>query len=67
MAKRKGGVEIDLKQSKMSVEQALRELKMILEDDMDMLKEKRYYQKPSLMKREHEKKRQATLRRYSNQ
>ena len=39
------GVAIDLKESKKSVEQALRELKTIMEEDINALKERRYYTK----------------------
>ena len=63
--KKKNGVEIDLKASKMSVEQALRELKMIMNDDIEKAKERRYYEKPSKERREREKVRKANIRRYS--
>jgi ribosomal protein S21 len=63
--KKKSGVGIDLQESKMSVEQALRELKNIMADDIEMLKEKKYYEKPSRVKREREKKRKANIRKYS--
>ncbi len=63
--KKKSGVSIDLTESKMSVEQALRELKNIMADDIQTLKDKRYYQKPSIVKREKEKIRRANIRKYS--
>ncbi len=64
--RRKSGVEIDLREKNLSVEQALRELKMIMEPDMIRLKEKRYYLKPSLLKREFEKRKRANIRKYSS-
>ena len=59
------GAEIDLKESKMSVEQALRELKNITEDDMKILTENRYYVKPTSRKREREKQKRASIRKYN--
>ncbi len=64
--RRKSGVEIDLRKQNLSVEQALRELKNIMEDDMDRLKEKRYYIKPSLRRREYEKRKRANIRKYAS-
>ena len=62
--KRKG-VGVDLKNDKKSVEQALRELKMIVEDDIEAVKNKRYYIPPSKQRREKEKVRRANIRRYN--
>ena len=64
--RRKSGVVIDLKKKNLSVEQALRELKNIMEDDMIKLKERRYYMKPSLLKREYEKRKRANIRKYAS-
>ena len=64
--RRKSGVVIDLKKKNLSVEQALRELKNIMEDDMNRLKERRYYMKPSLLKREYEKRKRANIRKYAS-
>lgn len=63
--KAKSGVVIDLSASKMSVEQALRELKILMSDDIEEVKARRYYEKPSRKKREKEKVRRANIRKYS--
>lgn len=59
------GVGIDLKKEKKSVEQALRELKMLVESDIEYIKANRYYIQPSKARREKEKVRQANIRRYN--
>lgn len=59
------GVTIDLKESKKSVEQALRELKQIMDEDINLLKERRYYVKPTKARREKEKRRRANMNRYN--
>ena len=61
----KKGVEIDLRESNKSVEQALRELKMLMEDDIEALKERRYYVKPTSQRREKEKVKKANIRKYN--
>ena len=63
--KRKSGVGIDLKEKRISVEQALRELRVIMEDDIEIAKQKRYYEKPSAVRRESEKKKKANIRKYA--
>lgn len=63
MAKR--GVAIDLKESRKSVEQALRELKILLDPDMELLKERKFYIKPTKLRREKNKKRRANINRYN--
>lgn len=63
--KRRTGVGIDLKETQMSVEQALRELKMLVEEDIEDIKQKRYYQKPSIIKREKNKIKRGNIRKYS--
>ncbi|OGC52035.1 hypothetical protein A2982_00300 [candidate division WWE3 bacterium RIFCSPLOWO2_01_FULL_39_13] len=59
------GAEINLKESKMSVEQALRELKNMVEEDMQILTDNRYYVKPTKQRREREKRRKASIRKYN--
>ncbi len=59
------GVSIDLRESNKSVEQALRELKMIMEADIESIKEKRYYIKPARQRREKEKVKKANIRKYN--
>lgn len=59
------GAGIDLKREKKSVEQALRELKILVEEDIENLKANRYYVQPSKIRREKEKVRQANIRRYN--
>ncbi len=59
------GVAIDLKESKKSIEQALRELKSIMEEDINALKERRYYVKPTKLRREKEKKKRANINKYN--
>lgn len=59
------GVSIDLKSSKKSVEQALRELKMAMDPDLEALKERRFYVKPTKARRERAKKRAVNIRRYN--
>ncbi len=61
----KKGVAIDLKESKKSVEQALRELKLIMDDDIELIKERKYYVKPTKMRREKNKKRKLNISRYN--
>ena len=65
MAKKNKGVEINLKESKKSVEQALRELKMIMQDDIDKLKENRYRVRPTAQRRERAKQKRANINRYN--
>jgi len=59
------GVEINLKETKKSVEQALRELKTIMDDDIELLKEKRYRIKPAEARREEKKKKKGNIRKYN--
>lgn len=59
------GVEVDLKKTGKSVEQALRDLKIELEEDMERLKENRRYIKPTTLRRERKKRRKANIRKYS--
>lgn len=59
------GVAIDLKESKKSVEQALRELKTMMEEDINALKDRRYYTKPAKLRREKEKKKRANINKYN--
>ncbi len=61
----KKGVTIDLKATKKSVEQALRELKMAMDADMEALKERRFYTKPAKARREKAKKRRVNIQRYN--
>ena len=61
----KKGVEIDLIESKKSVEQALRELKIIMDDDMKKLKENRYRIKPAEARRQRKKQKAANIRKYN--
>lgn len=61
----KKGVAIDLKESKKSVEQALRELKFIMDEDIEMIKERKYYVKPTKIRREKNKKRKLNISRYN--
>lgn len=64
MAKSKG-VLIDLKKTNKSVEQALRDLRIQLEDEMELLKQNRYHIKPTTKKRERNKVRKANIRKYN--
>lgn len=59
------GVAIDLKKSNKSVEQALRDLRIQLEEDMEALKENRYHVKPTTKRRERKKQRKANIRKYN--
>ena len=59
------GVQIDLKESKKSVEQALRELKILVDDEIQKLKENRYYVKPAKIRRELKKKKKLNIKRYN--
>jgi hypothetical protein len=59
------GVAINLKESKKSVEQALRELKMLVEDEMQKIKDTKYYVKPTSLRREAMKKKKLNIRRYN--
>jgi len=59
------GVEINLRESKKSVEQALRELKMIMEEDINALKEKKFYVKPTKKRREQNKVKRANINKYN--
>ncbi len=61
----KNGVGIDLKESRKSVEQALRELKILMDPEIDALKERKYYIKPAKMRREKAKKKRANINRYN--
>lgn len=61
----KRGVEIDLKESNKSLEQALRELKVIMEEDIEAIKERRYYIKPTSQRREKAKVKKANIRKYN--
>jgi len=61
----KKGVAVDLKKTNKSVEQALRDLRIQLEDDMEYLKANRYYAKPTTRRREREKVRKANIRKYN--
>ncbi len=59
------GVGIDLKESKKSVEQALRELKLLVDDEIQRIKERKYYIKPAKLRRESKKKKALNIRRYN--
>ncbi|PJA40970.1 30S ribosomal protein S21 [candidate division WWE3 bacterium CG_4_9_14_3_um_filter_34_6] len=59
------GVTIDLKKSGKSVEQALRDLKEIMESDIEKIKETRYYIKPTKRRREADKVKRANIRKYN--
>ncbi len=59
------GVEINLKESKKSVEQALRELKILVDDEIQQIKERRYYIKPASLRRESKKRKALNIRRYN--
>ena len=59
------GVAIDLKKTNKSVEQALRDLRIRLEDDIELLKKNRYYLKPTTRRRERKKQRKANIRKYN--
>lgn len=59
------GVTIDLKETKKSVEQALRELKMLMEDDIEAVKLRRYRIRPTEMRRMREKVKRANIRKYN--
>ena len=59
------GVGIDLKQTKKSVEQALRELKIIMDDDIQKIKENRYRIRPAAVRRQIKKEKRANIRHYN--
>lgn len=59
------GVAINLKESKKSVEQALRELKMIMDEDIESLKQRKFYIKPTKKRREQLKVRRANINKYN--
>ena len=61
----KAGVAIDLKKTNKSVEQALRDLRIQLEDEMEYLKNHRYHVKPTTQRRERKKQRKANIRKYN--
>lgn len=61
----KKGVGIDLKATNKSVEQALREIKFLTDDDMKMLKDRKYRRKPAEIRREKKKVKKLNIKRYN--
>ena len=59
------GVGIDLKATNKSVEQALREIKFLTDDDMKLLKDRRYRQKPAEIRRLKKKVKKLNVKRYN--
>jgi hypothetical protein len=59
------GVEIDLKATNKSVEQALREIKYLTDADMQVLKDRRYRIKPAEARREKKKVKKLNVKRYN--
>lgn len=61
----KKGVSLDLKATNKSLEQALREIKFLTDDDMKLLKERRYRQKPAEIRRLKKKVKKLNVKRYN--
>jgi|694.fasta_scaffold04378_23 hypothetical protein len=59
------GVAIDLKSTNKSVEQALREIKILTDDDMKILKDRKYRKKPAEIRREKKKVKKLNVKRYN--
>lgn len=59
------GLGINLKEDKKSLEQALRELKMLVDPDIERIKAHKYYVPKSKLRREKDKQRMINIKRYS--